>query len=282
MKELTEMEKSIKETMTQEIYNNDNIKTGRPKGGRILQGREEEIQKLFDLGLNKTVMAKLIGCNVKTLRSYIKEMIPKRIKDKGGNMTIRQISEVAGCSRDTVKRLVKNMYPLLKAEKRGVALELNKEQAILVMDKLPKKNYVQPSANAPSDIGQMTQVDNSMTVMMQFMKSMQEQQQEFMKTVLTEIKQPTHLAISEKSVLEFPPAPDIKPRALLRQLVNDYSASINISHRDAWNELYKQFYYRCNESIKTKSKNLKIIPIDYLEQENKLLTACSIMKELIG
>ena len=87
---------------------------------------------------------------------------------------------------------------------------------------------------------------------------------------------------SKPKQLALPSAPDIKPRALLRQLVNDYAHSINITPRESWNELYKQFYYRCNESIKTKAKNLKIIPLDYLENENKLLTACSIMKDLIG
>ena len=100
-----------------------------------------------------------------------------------------------------------------------------------------------------------------------------------MTPILQELRQPQQ---NQPKQLALPSAPDIKPRALLRQLVNDYAHSINITPRESWNELYKQFYYRCNESIKTKAKNLKIIPLDYLENENKLLTACSIMKDLIG
>ena len=68
---------------------------------------------------------------------------------------------------------------------------------------------------------------------------------------------------------------------MLRQLINDYVNAVNVSHSEAWSELYKQFYYRCNENIRLKAKNLNIIPLDYLEHENKLLTACSIMKDMI-
>jgi len=197
-------------------------------------------------------------------------------------MTIRQISETAGCGLNTVKRLVKTMYPLVKSRGRGIALELTEEQSLNIMEKLPKKNYVQPNPNAPSDLTQMGQVDNSMAVMMQFMKSMQEQQQEFMKTVLTEIKQPNQLTIAEKSVLEFPPVPDISPRKLLNQLVYKYSMSMNIEPQEGWHELHNQFFLRCNDNVSLKARNRNIAVIDYLEKENKLLMGCSIMKELIG
>jgi DNA invertase Pin-like site-specific DNA recombinase len=50
------------------------IKLGRPKGGRVLQGREEEIQKYLDMGINRTSMSKIMEVNPNTLNSYIKEI----------------------------------------------------------------------------------------------------------------------------------------------------------------------------------------------------------------
>ena len=94
--------------------------------------------------------------------------------------------------------------------------------------------------------------------------------------------QPTHLAISEKSVLEFPPVPDISPRKLLNQLVYKYSMSMNIEPQEGWHELHNQFFLRCNDNVSLKARNRNISVIDFLEKENKLLMGCSIMKELIG
>jgi len=208
-------------------------------------------------------------------------------------MTIKELASFTARTERTVRRWI-NKAELSSdtlSAKMSDAMKTNKPsdytleetEQILRCSSLPKIVVDELMINASNKSTVLSTNNNdNMNMMMSFMVKMQEQQQEFMKTVLTEIKQPTHLAISEKSVLELPSAPDVKPRALLRQLVNDYACSINISHQESWNELYKQFYYRCNESIKTKARNLKIIPLDYLEQENKLLTACSIMKELIG
>lgn len=76
-------------------------------------------------------------------------------------MTITQLAEIAGCSRKTVDRLVRTMFPNLKTRK-GIAIQLNKQQCTAVMEKLPKKNMVsaEPMTNVPSNIGQTSQVAN--------------------------------------------------------------------------------------------------------------------------
>jgi DNA invertase Pin-like site-specific DNA recombinase len=56
-----------------QVKKEQGIKLGRPSGGRVLQGREEEIQKYLNLGMNKTAISQVIGCNVNTLNKYIKE-----------------------------------------------------------------------------------------------------------------------------------------------------------------------------------------------------------------
>jgi len=81
--------------------------------------------------------------------------------------------------------------------------------------------------------------------------------------------------------LTLPVVSDIEPRAYLNQLVREYAQLKNVAFRKAWNVLYDQILYRCHENIKVKANNEGIKPIDYLERENKILNACSIMKGLI-
>lgn len=69
MKEMKSLR--TKETIAMKKAMGENI--GRPAGGRILQGREDEIQKYLNLGINRTAMSKLMGVNPNTLNGYIKE-----------------------------------------------------------------------------------------------------------------------------------------------------------------------------------------------------------------
>lgn len=82
--------------------------------------------------------------------------------------------------------------------------------------------------------------------------------------------------------LLLPAEPEIEPRAYLNQLVREYAQLKSVDFRKAWNILYTEILYRCHENIKVKAKNEGIKPVDYLDRENKLLTACSIMKGLIN
>jgi len=81
--------------------------------------------------------------------------------------------------------------------------------------------------------------------------------------------------------LALPEAPQTEPRPLLNQLVREYATLKNVSFKTAWNVLYTEILYRCKTNVKTKAKNDGIKAIDYLENENMLLTSCSIMKSLI-
>ena len=132
------------------------------------------------------------------------------------------------------------------------------------------------NARQPKEI---SVIDNNENMLMTFMLKMQEQQQQFMSAVLSELKSNKP---NEPKLLSLPVAPDIEPRAYLNQLVREYSSLKEVDFRTAWNVLYTEILYRCKTNIKVKAKNDGIKPIDYLEQANLLLTACSIMKSIIG
>ena len=115
-------------------------------------------------------------------------------------MTIRQIADAAGCHIDTVRKVARPLFPGVKSNGRGLAIEYNKEQCISIMEKLPKRNNVDVKNEVNANIvnplkKQVAPLDNSSSVMLQMFQGMmeqnriqQEQNQLFMKSVLLEIK----------------------------------------------------------------------------------------------
>lgn len=188
-------------------------------------------------------------------------------------MTITQIANTAGCSRDTVKRLVKTMYPEVKAPRRGVALELNEDQCINVMDKLPKKNYVGlPSANTPTNIEQNNHVDyEAIGKMIAIAVS------SALQPLVNEIKE----IKQERTNDLLLPAPQIGDREQLTKLVREYATNkLDGDFQQAYRELYSQILYRLKTNVKVKAKNEGISRMDYIEREGLLQTCISIMIEL--
>ena len=197
-------------------------------------------------------------------------------------MTIKELAEFTGRTTRTIRTWIKKAdLKGCEETSQGCAIDYNIDdvEQILRAGSMARDNVdiLMSNARQPKEITALP-MNNSIEMIKMLSDIMSQSLATALKPIYdrldnVETKQPKQLSL--------PSAPDIKPRALLRQLVNDYACSINISHQESWSELYKQFYYRCNESIKTKARNLKIIPLDYLEQENKLLTACSIMKDLL-
>ena len=81
--------------------------------------------------------------------------------------------------------------------------------------------------------------------------------------------------------LLLPSEPQEEPRAYLNRLVREYSTINNVTFRVAWNVLYTEMLYKCRTNVKVKARNEGIKPIDYLENANLILTACSIMKGML-
>jgi len=113
-------------------------------------------------------------------------------------MTIRQIADTAGCHIDTVRKIARPLFPNVKSNGRGLAINYNKEESIAIMEKLPKRNNVDIKNEVDFVdplINQVVPLDNSSSLMVQMFQGMmeqnriqQEQNQSFMKSLLGEIK----------------------------------------------------------------------------------------------
>ena len=205
-------------------------------------------------------------------------------------MTIKELASFTARTERTVRRWI-NKAELSSdtlSAKMSDAMKTNKPsdytleetEQILRCSSLPKIVVDELMINASNKSTVLSTNNNdNMNMMMSFMVKMQEQQQEFMKTVLTEIRQPM---MNSPAQLALPEAPTLEPREYLNQLVRKHAKINNLKHWDSWNELYEQILYRCKTNIRVKADNEGISKISYLERENMLLVSCSIMKELIG
>jgi len=205
-------------------------------------------------------------------------------------MTIKELASFTARTERTVRRWI-NKAELSSdtlSAKMSDAMKTNKPsdytleetEQILRCSSLPKIVVDELMINASNKATVLSTNNNdNINMMMSFMVKMQEQQQEFMKTVLTEIRQPV---MNSPAQLALPEAPTLEPREYLNQLVRKHAKINNLKHWDSWNELYEQILYRCKTNIRVKADNEGISKISYLERENMLLVSCSIMKELIG
>ena len=186
-------------------------------------------------------------------------------------MTIKELAEIAGVSQETIRRYGKQHFPSFHTN--GVKVNYE-DVSKIIMTEVKKKNMVSLNSKPTQIVEQPSQN----VEVIQMFKMMFEQNQQFMSSMMDRMDK---LENKQPKQLSLPVAPDIEPRAYLNQLVREYSQLKGVDFRKGWNVLYTELLYRCKTNIKVKSKNEGIKPIDYLERENMLLTACSIMKGLI-
>lgn len=74
---IAQYEKSILSMRTKEALKarkDQGVKLGRPKGFRVLSGKENEVKKYLDLGLNMTAMSKIFKVSPITMTKFVKEL----------------------------------------------------------------------------------------------------------------------------------------------------------------------------------------------------------------
>jgi len=211
-------------------------------------------------------------------------------------MTIKELAEFTGKTERTIQRWLEKACDILSDDekeplkvkivkswetKKPSDFSIDEIELILNHSSMSKDavKILMDNARKPTQIITVKENNNPITLIMDFMVKMQEQQQQFMSAVLSELKtnkQP------ESKQLSLPVTPDIEPRLYLNQLSREYASLKNVSYQIAWNTLYEQMLYRCKINVKVRAKNEGIRPIDYLDRENLLLTACSIVKSLIN
>ncbi|MDA3939810.1 MAG: hypothetical protein PF693_10935 [Spirochaetia bacterium] len=95
-------------------------------------------------------------------------------------MTVRELSEIAGVSDETIRRTGKKLFP--GEIKNGIKTDFNKEQCFDIMKTVPKKNLVQMSKEPTQLVKLPTQTAEE--VQQNAVLSMMESQQKFMIAVL--------------------------------------------------------------------------------------------------
>ena len=195
-------------------------------------------------------------------------------------MTIRQLAETAGCGINTVKRLAKMIYPDVRSDGRGIALDFTREQSLAIMQKLPKKNFIGDPADIQNDIqmgqvniAQMGQVDYSVIE-----KMIAQAVTAAMIPIIQEIRKPV-----ESKEIKALPAPKKTSRDSLRQLISKYAQeSLDNDYREAWSHLYEELYYVEHVSIRRRSDTTGRSKLDCIEDAGLLDSAHSIVLGLMG
>ncbi len=188
------------------------------------------------------------------------------------NMTIRQISEVAGCNIKTVREMGKRMFPMVKQIKKGYPIEYTEKQVKSIMDKLPKRNYIAD----PTHLGTPSPTQMGTPIEMALIQLV-DQNTKMMAMMITRMDS---LESKQKEQVLLP-APQIGDREQLNKLVRDYATNkLDGNYQQAYRELYSQILYRLKTNVKVKAKNEGIKTMDYLDREGLIPTCISIMIEL--
>jgi histone H3/H4 len=182
-------------------------------------------------------------------------------------MTVREISEIAGVSVDTVQKKIKELYPeIVEQRKRTV---LNKTQAIDIMKELRKKNFILPQNSA--DLPQNS-ADSRLDRLEQLIEKLL-----LVTGNLLQVQQSNQT--QEKRVML--PAPQLDARAHIKKMIDEYVSRNGIEHSDAYRYLYREFFYRthCNASLCAKNRGVKTI--DYIDDEGMIETLEAIAMEVL-
>lgn len=77
------------------------------------------------------------------------------------------------------------------------------------------------------------------------------------------------MQMAGKNQKQLPAVQELSQRDQLRQAVNSYASKVG-GYREAWGNLYQQFYYRYHRNVKECAKNRGMDTLDYIEEEGLL------------
>ena len=79
------------------------------------------------------------------------------------------------------------------------------------------------------------------------------------------------------------PPPSKSPRQELSQIMRRLAANkYDNDHRAAWNDLYREIYYRCSINVTARARHDGVKSVDVLEREGMIETAASVAMELMA
>ena len=180
-------------------------------------------------------------------------------------MTIRQISEAAGCHIDTTRKVARAMYQTIKAPSRGMAIDYDEEQSFKIMERLPKRNMVDTMKNNTLPLEKSSTSESSLTqkdlemigvIVGHVMKNMESR--------VSNIEQ----KFEERKAL-LPP-PEMEPRQHVNKIINNYCHRSGSAHREARHDLYREFGYIYHKNVFKASENRSISVIDYIDESGMM------------
>ena len=182
-------------------------------------------------------------------------------------MTVKELSEVAGVSKDTILRTARKIYP--EDIRHGVVTKFDEHKSIEIMKIVRKKNLVDTQTATVEK--QTATVDYEVIGKMIGMA---------ISSALAPLVEKLDKVTEQKKEQLQLEAPKMDPRATITKNINDYVAKTGTSYRDAYTLLYRDFGYRthCNPSLSAKNRNMKII--DYIDSEGQLDVLAAVSKEL--
>lgn len=197
-------------------------------------------------------------------------------------MTIKELAEFTGKNKSTVGRWVAKcnsgiISKLQNATKENPAdFIINEVEEILNAGSMSKDAVSILMSNARKSQQIATIESNPIAVMMDFMAKMQKQQQDFMSTVISEmktLKQPVeHIQIGSTLLPE---------RVLFRKLVDKLVNIAKVDHSTTYSRIYAEMGYVYGVKIKARAKNRNKKPIEVLEEDMLLGKAIAIVTHFI-
>lgn len=196
-------------------------------------------------------------------------------------MTIKQLAEFTGKTERTIQRWVVKandkmsaVGDKMSAVGHGVCVDytIDEIQLILEAGTMSKDAVSILMANARNSSQQNVVVDYEIIGKMIGMA---------ITTALMPIVEKLDKVTEQKKAQLQLEAPKMDSRAIITKSVNEYARNAEVSHRDAYVYLYREYGYRthCNPSVSAKNRGMKII--DYIDSEGQIDLLAAIAQDII-
>lgn len=186
-------------------------------------------------------------------------------------MTIKEISEMTKASEKTIREKIKKNFPgLMKKGKRTV---LNKEKVDILFRELKTVGIISEVGKSSEDIGKTSDV----LILAQSINNLAA-------GLMAQVNQNKRIEALESKFqarVDALPAPAISPRQEINRIVRDYAENTDMTYRDVWHMLYKDFDYRMNRNFSLCAKNRALPVIDYIEKEGLIEELLATAREVL-